>query len=105
MQKKQAGRSGQKIANETILLFASTAMITTERYSWYNDSWEDRVEDQKTWADWKASYKKAHAKARVKAQTAEGANKFGAANAAERFLKNSEAMMDDGGDEMRMKAL
>ena len=30
--KKQTGRSGRRIANETLLLFARTAMITTERY-------------------------------------------------------------------------
>ena len=80
-------------------------MLTTEHYSQENDGREDRSEDQKTWADWKASYKKAHAKARVKAQAAEGDDTFGAADAAERVLKNSEVTTDDGGDEVGMKAL
>ena len=44
---KQAGRAGRKIADKTLLLFASTAMLTTERYPRTNDKWEDQAEDQK----------------------------------------------------------
>ena len=65
-------------------------MLTPESYSRANDVWEDRAEDQKIWANWKSSYKKAHTKAHVKAQAAKWADKFDAANAADRFLKNSE---------------
>ena len=36
---KQAGQFGRTIANKTILLFAITAMLTTERYSRANDGW------------------------------------------------------------------
>ena len=36
---KQAGQSGQTIADETLLLFASTAMLTTEQYPQTNDDW------------------------------------------------------------------
>ena len=64
---KQAGQAGRTIANKTLLLFVITAMLTTERYPWINDDWEDQSEDQRTWADWKTSYKRLHAKARVKA--------------------------------------
>ena len=80
-------------------------MLTTERYSWANNNWEDRYEEQKTWADWKTSYKKAHTKARVKSQASGGADKFGAVNAAERVLKNNGGATDKGGDEVDMKAL
>ena len=38
---KQAGRDGRTIADETILLFATTAMLTTERFPITNDDWED----------------------------------------------------------------
>ena len=36
---KQAGRSSRKITDETLLLFASTAMLTTERYLQVNADW------------------------------------------------------------------
>ena len=80
--KKKMGRSGRTISNETLLLFASTAMLTMERYPRANDNWEDRAEANKTWADWKTAYKRAHGKAQVKAQATEGSDKFGVANAA-----------------------
>ena len=73
-------------------------MLTTERYPWANEDWEDQVKDQKTWADWKTSYKKARAKARVKAQAAKGFDKFGATNASERVLNTRKVMTDDGTD-------
>ena len=102
---KQAGRTGQKIVDETLLLFASMAILTTEKYPQKNDDWEDRAEDPKTWADWKTSYKREHTKARVKAKGAEGSDKFGAANAAERVLKNSKGETDNVRGEVDMKAL
>ena len=55
--KKKMGRSGRTISNETLLLFASTAMLTMERYPRANDNWEDRAEANITWADWKTAYK------------------------------------------------
>ena len=83
---KQAGQSGRTIADETLLLFESTEMLTTERYPLSNNDWEDRAKDKKTWSHWKTCYKKAHKNARVKAQASKGAEKFGAANTAERDL-------------------
>ena len=41
---RQSGQAGQTIANKTLLLFATTAMLTTERFSRANDDWEDRAE-------------------------------------------------------------
>ena len=46
---KQAGRAGRTIAEETLLLFASTAMLSIERFLRTNDNWEDRSEADKTW--------------------------------------------------------
>ena len=60
---KQAGRAGCTIDDETLLLFTTTAMLTTERYPRTNDDWEYRAEANKTWADWKTAYKRAHTKA------------------------------------------
>ena len=79
---RQAGRAGRTISDETLLLFASTAMLTSERFPLANDDWEDRAELDKTRAACKLAYKQAHAKARVKAQAHEGSTKFGAANSA-----------------------
>ena len=66
--------------DKTLLLFASTEMLTSKRFPPANDDWEDRTERDKPWANWKTSYKQAHAKARVKAQANDGSVKFGAAN-------------------------
>ena len=40
---RQAGRAGQTITDETLLLFASTAMLTSERFPRANDDWKDRA--------------------------------------------------------------
>ena len=45
---RQAGRAGRTISNETLLLFLSTAMLTTERFPRANDDWEERAERDKT---------------------------------------------------------
>ena len=79
---KQAGRAGQTIANETLLLFAMNAILTTERFTRANKDWEDCTGSDKTCTNWKEAYKKAHAKARIKAQANEGTVKFGAENSA-----------------------
>ena len=102
---KQSGRSGRAIADKTLLLFASTAIVTTEWYPSTNNNWEDWAKEQKTWANWKTSYKVAHAKARVKAQATEESDKFGAANASKRVLKTSKVEMNNGGDKVGIKAL
>ena len=41
---RQAGRAGRTISGETPLLFASTAMLTSERFPRANDDWEERAE-------------------------------------------------------------
>ena len=57
-------------------------MLTTNIFPRTNDDWEDRAESDKTWGKWKEAYKKAHTKARIKAQANEGTFKFGAENPA-----------------------
>ena len=79
---RQSVRAGRTIAYETLLLFASTAMLTSESLPRANDDWGERMERDKTWSQWKNAYKWAHAKARVKAQANNGSVKFGAANSA-----------------------
>ena len=78
--KRQSGRSGRTIADETLLLFASTVMLTSERLPRVNDDWEEWADRNKTWSKCKNAYKRDHAKARVKSQANDGCAKFGAAN-------------------------
>ena len=49
---RQAVREGRTIADETLLLFVSTAMLTSERFPRSNDDWEERAEIYKTWPQW-----------------------------------------------------
>ena len=79
---QQAGGARRAISDDTLLFFALTAMLTSERFPRANDAWEDRAEPDKTWAVWKLAYKQAHDKARVKAQDHGGNSKFGAVNSA-----------------------
>ena len=77
---RQAGRAGRTIGDETLLLFVSTAMLTSKRFPRANDDWVERAEREKTWYQWKIAYKRARAKARVKAQAKDSSVKFGEAN-------------------------
>ena len=99
---RQAGRAGRTITDETLVLFASIAMLTSERFTRANNYWEDRAERDKTWATWKLSYKQAHAKVRVKAQATDGSVKLGAANSAARqeaaHLPLDNQLEEDSGD-------
>ena len=79
---RQAGQAGRTIDDETLLLFATTAMLTTEIFPRANYDWEERVERDKTWLQWKLDYNKAYTKASIKAQSNEGIVKFGAVNSA-----------------------
>ena len=103
---RKAGRAGQKIANKTLLLFASTAMLTSEQFPRANDDWEECAERDKTWEQRKTAYKKAQAQARVKAQTNDGSAKFGAAKSAARQDKPTPPLENQLEDEdVGIKAL
>ena len=97
---RQAGRAGRTIANETLLLLVTTAMLTTELCPRANEEWEERAERDKTWLQWKLAYKKTHAQVEIKAQANEGTAKFGAENPAARQEKTltveNQLGVDDG---------
>ena len=99
---RQGGRAGRTIVDKTIILFASTDMLTSERFLRANDDWEERTERDKTWSKGKTAYKRAHAKVRVKAQDNDGNVKFGAANSAALQEKANypldNKLEEDGGD-------
>ena len=59
-------------------------MFTTDSFLRAKYEWEERAERDRTWMQWKAAYKKAHAQARIKVQANDGTAKFGAANSAAR---------------------
>ena len=77
-------------------------MLTTEQFPRANDDWEERAERDKTWMQWKAAYKKAHAQERIKAQANDGTAKFGVANSAScqdttRPTGDNQLEVEDGG--------
>ena len=78
----QSGWAGQKISDNTLLLFASTEMLTTERFPHANNDWSERAERDKTWMQPRVAYKKAHAQEMIKEQANYGNAKFCAANSA-----------------------
>ena len=86
---KQVRRAGCTISDKTLLIFVSTAMLTMEQFLRTNNNWEDRAKPNKTWAESKVAYKKAHAKTQVKVQANEGSVKLGAANADSRVETNN----------------
>ena len=92
---------GRTIADENLILFATTAMLKTERFPRANEDWEDRAERDNTWPQWKQAYNKAHAKAWIKSLANEGTVKFGAANSAARqettLTVENKKEVDDGG--------
>ena len=100
---RQAVWSGRTIADETLLLFASTTMLTSERFLLTNENYEERAERDKTWSQWKTTYKRAHAKARVKAQGNNGSVKFGAANSSAHQETANPPLEEDGGDLKTLK--
>ena len=84
---RKAGRAGRTIADETLLIFASTEMLTSERFTRASNDWEERAEKDKTWAQWNTANKKAHAQAREKSQANNGSAKLEAANTSARQYK------------------
>jgi hypothetical protein len=80
---KRAGDDGEYVVTDaTLLLIASTAMLKTQQFPRVNDEWEDLPRVGRTWLAWKAMYKRAQAKARVKKLAADGQDQFGGVAAA-----------------------
>ena len=77
-------------------------MLTSKRFPWANDDWEDRTGRDKSGADWKTAYKQAHTKARVKALANNGNIEFGGANLAARqesaYLPLDNQLKEDSGN-------
>ena len=69
------------IQDGTLLSIATNAMLSTAQFPRANDEWEDLPRTEQTWAKWKAHYREAAKKEKVKLRVAEGAD-FGAAHQA-----------------------
>ena len=93
---RQASRAGRTIADETLLLFASTSMLTSERFPRANDDWEEHTERDKKWSQWKTTYKRDHAKARVKRETTQFVLAF-VADTWVRELRDSDSLYNEVG--------
>ena len=63
---KQSKRAGNPITVDTLLLVLSNAMLSSERFPWADESWDDLSKDENDWAAWKNMYKAADRKAVVK---------------------------------------
>jgi len=57
-------------------------MLKMQQFPRVNDAWENLPRATKTWATWKAMYKRAQAKARVKKLAANEQDQFGGVAAA-----------------------
>ena len=69
------------IQDGTLLSIATSAMLSTAQFPRANDAWEDLPRTQQTWPKWKAHYREAAKKAKVKRMAADGAD-FGRAHQA-----------------------
>ena len=70
--KRAGGDREYVITNATLLLIASTVLLKIQQFPRVNDKWEDLARAEKTWAKWKAMYKREQSKARVKKLAADG---------------------------------
>ena len=68
---KQSTRARNLITDPTLLFFAANAMLRTDRFPRANDIWEELPGADRTWARWKAIYRKANMAKTVK-KTAQG---------------------------------
>ena len=78
---KLSKRSGNLITEETLLLIAKNAMLSTEHLPRADENWED-LPKKMFWTDWKNLYKAADRKAKVKKQAVGGQYQFGTAHSA-----------------------
>ena len=79
---KRFKRAGNPIMEDTLLLIATNAMLSTERFPRADEIWEDLTKNGKVWPAWKNLYNAADRKAKVKKQAVRGHDQFGAAHGA-----------------------
>ena len=67
------------IDDNTLVMYATRAMLSTEQYPKTNDLWEELNRVDRTWKEWKTTYTKDDRKAIVKRMAADNIEKFGGA--------------------------
>ena len=83
---KQSTRAGNPITDPTLLLFAENAMLRTDRFPRANEIWEEFPGAYRTWARWKAIYRKANMAKNFKKTSQGGQSHFGAHGAFDNVL-------------------
>ena len=79
---KQSKRSDNLITADTLLLTMSNTILLSELPPQYGEIWEDLNKYEKDWAAWKNLYKAADRKSKIKKQTVEDQDQFGAVHGA-----------------------
>ena len=76
----QAARAEMPIPDNYLMMVATKAMLSSERYPRANEDWEDLEKDSKSWKKWCELYKKADIKETIRIQAGgKEAEQFGGA--------------------------
>ena len=74
---KQSTRAGNLITEPTLLLFVENSMLRTNLFPRANEIWEELTGANRTWAIWKAIYRKADMAKKIKKSAQGGLDHFG----------------------------
>ena len=64
----QAARAEMPIPDNCLMMVATKAMLSLERFTWTNEDWEDLEKESKSWTKWCKIYKKADMKETIRIQ-------------------------------------
>ena len=76
---QQAKSANMPINDATLVMYASRAILSTEKYPNANDLWEDLDRVDRTWKEWKSTYTKADRKATAKRMVSDNVEQFSGA--------------------------
>ena len=81
---EQAKRAGKRhaISDDTLVVIASDAMMSTGRFPRTDELWEELEEDAQDWDTWCTMYTTAYSRAQTKRRAAGGRDEFGSAHVA-----------------------
>ena len=85
---KKSKQAHDPITDVTLVPIATNTMLTTKKLPRTNKQWEDLDQAVKYWDMWKAIYKSADKKAKIKHEEAGGKDQFGSAHGAEQEPPN-----------------
>ena len=81
---KKAARANIPISDNTLVAIATKAILASDSFSQATDEWEEKTDEDKTWAEWKDTYLATNKSRenRLRAAVDIGRQHFGTANAA-----------------------